>query len=330
MKVKLYIITALFIVSPLIIFSAEYYITKTGLNVRTGPGKKYKVSYTLEKGDEVKLLNKKNQWYEIEYLGNTGYVNSVYLEFSGNKSETEWGELLFDFMHYILTIVLISLLLYYSFIYYLKIRDKKLLESVTHAGRGTPSERDLVLLLLKNGISPQKIFHDLLIKKPENRFSQADVVVLTDVGIIVFEVKDYSGLIYGRGNDYNWTKLVGRQKYHFQNPIKQNNVHIEELKKHIYQFDDIPFYSVIVFYGDCNLKNIKFISDDKNAFIVKSHRVPDLIRDIINKNIPYSYANEQEVIKVLNTAVTNGGIIENQKQHVQNVSDMLGTDRIYD
>lgn len=58
--------------------------------------------------------------------------------------------------------------------------------------------------------------------------SQIDVVVATNVGIIVFEVKDYSGWIYGNGNQQKWTQVLshGREKYRFYNPILQNRSHI--------------------------------------------------------------------------------------------------------
>jgi hypothetical protein len=82
---------------------------------------------------------------------------------------------------------------------YSRIRDKKLLETVTKSNRGTRSERDIVLKLLKSGIPAQTIFHDLYIKKSKGDFSQIDLVVVTKVGIIVFEVKDFSGWIFGDG-----------------------------------------------------------------------------------------------------------------------------------
>ncbi len=74
-----------------------------------------------------------------------------------------------------------------------KIRDRKLLQAVTDLNRGTRSERELILKLLKNGIPAQTIFHDLVLEKSDGKFSQIDVVIATTEGIIVIEVKDYSG-----------------------------------------------------------------------------------------------------------------------------------------
>ncbi len=77
--------------------------------------------------------------------------------------------------------------------------NRKLLESVTQLYRGTDSEKDLVLKLLKYKIHPKAIFHDLYIKKGDRNFSQIDLVVATKVRILVIEVKDYSGWIFGTG-----------------------------------------------------------------------------------------------------------------------------------
>lgn len=127
---------------------------------------------------------------------------------------------------------------------------RELLESVTNEDRGTRAERDLVVALLKNGISPKAIFHDLYVKKQNCGFSQIDLVVATTVGIIVFEVKDYSGWIFGNGNQDKWTQVLayGNWKFRFYNPIKQNENHIRHLKKllvKMYRFI-LLFYSVVI------------------------------------------------------------------------------------
>ncbi len=154
-----------------------------------------------------------------------------------------------------------------------KIRNNKLLKTVTRPHRGTSTERDLVLALLKYGIPAQTIFHDLYVKKPDGNYSQIDLVVATKVGIIVFEVKDYSGWIFGDGRYTQWTQVLayGKQKFRFYNPIKQNNKHIEDLRKLLRLCGNIPFYSIVVFYGNCELKEISFIPE--GTFLVKSTRV---------------------------------------------------------
>lgn len=209
-----------------------------------------------------------------------------------------------------------------------EIRDKKLLETVTKSNRGTRTERDLVLRLLKSGIPAQTIFHDLYVKKYNGNFSQIDLVVATKFGIIVFEVKDFSGWIFGRGHQSQWTQVLayGKRKYRFYNPIMQNNRHIEYVKRQLKQ--NVPFYSIVVFYGDCVLKDVNFVPD--GTFLVKSERVLEVMNLIMKNNQPAQYADKKEVVRVLRESVRNGENVERQIQHVENIKGMLSKHRIFD
>ncbi len=234
------------------------------------------------------------------------------------------------------TIVIILCLFFIVFFVFVKIRqkviakrNKKLLESVTNSNRGTPTERDLVLKLLKSGIPPQTIFHDLYLKKYNDNFSQIDLVIATKVGIIVFEVKNYSGWIFGNGHHQQWTQVLayGREKYRFYNPILQNRKHIEDLKK-LKQFENIPFFSVIAFYGDCTLKEISFVPNE--TFIVKSKRILEVLKIILENNEPVQYNNKRDVVNVLKSAVRNGENSTVEIKHVENIKNMLGKHRVFD
>lgn len=94
-------------------------------------------------------------------------------------------------------LLLIGLILWIAYQIYLKRKERKLIEQVTPITRGEKSERKVILSLLKEGINPKAIFHDLYIQKPNREYTQIDVAVATKAGIIVLEVKDYSGWIFG-------------------------------------------------------------------------------------------------------------------------------------
>ena len=206
---------------------------------------------------------------------------------------------------------------------FVEIRNAKLLRTVTQPDRGTRAERKLVLKLLKSGIHPKAIFHDLYIRNGNGTFSQIDLVVATPVGILVFEVKDYSGWIFGKGYQKQWTQVLayGKGKYRFYNPIMQNRTHINNLQKQLRQFEDIPFFSIIVFYGNSVFKDISFIPD--NTFINKPYHVIDSINLIRNNSPKARYTNKAEVSNVLQRGVSNGANREIRMQHIENVRDML-------
>ena len=238
-----------------------------------------------------------------------------------------------NLIHFVVLMIWIGLGIFLLLIFsaiFIKLRDKKLLNSVTKSNRGTSTERDLVLKLLKLGIPAQSIFHDLYVKKPDGVFSQFDLVVVAKVGIIVFEIKDYSGWIFGNGKNREWTQVLayGQEKYRFYNPIMQNNNHIAALRKKLKQFENIPFYSIVVFYGDCELKDISFVPE--GTFLVRSERIFEVLDIILNKNELALYTDKFEVVRLLKEAVQNGDKMETQTQHIENIKDMLGKHRIFD
>lgn len=62
---------------------------------------------------------------------------------------------------------------------YVKYKERKLIELVTPITRGEWSERRVILNLLKEGINPKAIFHDLYIQKQNGEYTQVDVAVAT-------------------------------------------------------------------------------------------------------------------------------------------------------
>ncbi len=208
--------------------------------------------------------------------------------------------------------------------------NREQIESVTALNRGTWSERDLILELLKNGFKPGAIFHDLYLRKSGGHHTQIDLVLATSVGLIIFEVKDYSGWIFGKGNQSQWTQVLayGRDKYRFYNPVFQNKKHIEDLRKQSKQFNNLPMFSVIVFYGNCQLRDISFIPN--GTYITTARRVLYAVAQIIQNNPPANYTDKHEIIRILRNAVENGAAPEIQEQHAQTIHDMLGKDRIFD
>lgn len=202
---------------------------------------------------------------------------------------------------------------------YFEYQDLKLLKSVTQPNRGTRSERQMVLQLLKNGIPAQAIFHDLYFNNKSGTISQVDLVVATKVGIIVFEIKEYSGWLFGTGDQTNWTQVLayGKEKYQFYNPIIQNQKHIVSIINQLDQFRNIPFYSIIVFFGNCQFKDISNVPEDVS--LIKSWEIKNTIDEIINENQPAKYLNKTEIVNLFKIAVKNGEDEKLREKHFSNV-----------
>jgi hypothetical protein len=220
----------------------------------------------------------------------------------------------------VLFFFILSSLVFYLIYQY--VQDNKLLRTVTQNGRGTWSERNLVLRLLKSGIPSDSIYHDLYVKKNDGTYSQVDLVVVTEVGIVVIEVKKCSGWIYGVGDRKNWAQVLayGKEKYSLYNPIFQNDGHIRTIKNSLPNYLNVPFHSMIVFYGDCKLKKISNVPSD--VLVVKANKAIDTFNDIILK-CPITNFYTDEVVSVLKKGVENGNDLEIQNKHVQNIERML-------
>ena len=66
--------------------------------------------------------------------------------------------------------------------------------------------------------------------------------------------------------------------------------HIDTLKQKIKQPYNIPFFSLIVFYGKSELKKIDYVP--RNTYVVRAHRVFDALDIISNENDSINYLNK--------------------------------------
>ncbi len=215
--------------------------------------------------------------------------------------------------------VMISILRVITIAIYRKIQNDKLLSQVTNKHRGTRTERALVLKMLKSNFDSRVVFHDLYIKKQHNGYAQIDMVVPTKVGILVFEVKNYSGWIFGNCNDHNWTQILGygEYKYRFYNPVKQNRGHILALQSQLQDIGDVPYYSIIVFYGSCELKVVRNVPH--NTIVCYAENVKSAVEEILSTAQMAQYNDKYKVIDVLKEGVRNGSDSQIQKEHLQSI-----------
>ena len=206
----------------------------------------------------------------------------------------------------------------------------ELYEMITSSDRGTPSERHLVSHLLASGFKPTAIYHDLMVESGNGKTTQIDIVIATDVGLIVIEVKDFTGWIFGKGNQDYWTQVsgYGRYKNRFYNPFKQNEGHIKALRGLSPQMATLPMYSLVVFAGDCELKDVNFIPHD--CYLSTFYRSVYAVYDIIDSHPSANYTDRWEVANLLKDAVNRGGDTYLQGQHIYKIHDMLGTNRKYE
>ena len=136
-------------------------------------------------------------------------------------------------------------------------------------------------------------------------YTQVDVAVATKAGIIVFEVKDYSGWIFGSEYQRYWTQSLayGKEKHRFYNPVMQNAGHIKAIRRCLRQNPGIPIFSVIVFFGSSEFKNITCNAD--NTFIIYSRSIRKVVSKILRQP-DANFGNKYEIMNLFTKAVQNG------------------------
>ncbi len=79
--------------------------------------------------------------------------------------------------------------------------------------------------------------------------SHIDHIIITRKGIAVIKTKFHEGKVYGTELEKDWTYITSRnddhRRYYYQNPITQNNEHIEALKRVVGK--DVQYYNILLY-----------------------------------------------------------------------------------
>jgi len=85
--------------------------------------------------------------------------------------------------------------------------------------------------------------------------TQIDHILVSRFGIFVLEAKHYTGWIFGSPGAPQWTQVIYRNRYTFQNPIHQNRKHVAAVERLLEFLPPEQFHSVVVFTGDAIFKS---------------------------------------------------------------------------
>jgi hypothetical protein len=101
----------------------------------------------------------------------------------------------------------------------------------------------------------------------------------------------------------------------------QNQKHIEAIINQDDQYKNIPFFSVVVFFGNCEFKDISAVP--KDVYLIKSWEVNDIVEKILSDNQPAKYVNKLKIVELFNQAVKNGDDDIIREKHFSNIKSML-------
>ena len=175
--------------------------------------------------------------------------------------------------------------------------------------KGKSGERT-VANRLRQGLSEEYIIlNDVYLPLADGTTTQIDHIVVSQYGIFVIETKSYSGWIFGDEKSAQWSQSIYRTKSRFQNPLRQNYLHICALSERL-GIDKAFFHNVVAFTGDCTFKT------EMPANVVYSRRAADFIRSFTTPMIRESQVAEvADAISKWQEAVGE----EQRKAHVANL-----------
>jgi len=121
------------------------------------------------------------------------------------------------------------------------------------------------------------VFTNVYLDNKNTDHTEVDVIALSNHGIYVFEMKNYSGYIYGSEKDQYWTQVLNKySKHKFYNPLRQNYAHIKAIEKYL-ELNENEIIPVVVFSNNSKLSKINV---KKENHIIQ---IKDLNR-LINSN----------------------------------------------
>ena len=198
-------------------------------------------------------------------------------------------QLLFQLLPFFLIFAVIIALYYfwtnskYIKTEYFKITHNKFLKVLLN--KGLYGEY-LTYKYLRNMDGYHKFLFNVYLPKVNGETTEIDVLFISQSGIFVFESKNYSGWIFGKENQRQWTMTLPSgnksQKFHFLNPIMQNELHIKWLKASLSGYEGIAYHSIIAFSDRCTLKKIELT--EHKAEVIKRSSVKRCVEKISKQN----------------------------------------------
>lgn len=109
-------------------------------------------------------------------------------------------------------------------------------------------------VVLKNFGPPDYHLINHVTLQMEDGTTQVDHILVSRYGVFVIETKDYKGWIFGGAKQKNWTQVLFRVKYRFQNPIHQNMRHVRAVQHLLNFLPPGAIKSVVVFTGEAEFR----------------------------------------------------------------------------
>ncbi|MGL5617956.1 MAG: nuclease-related domain-containing protein [Metamycoplasmataceae bacterium] len=119
-----------------------------------------------------------------------------------------------------------------------------------------------------------------MFKYDKNKIFEVDGILITPRALIIIEVKNISGIIEGKGVEKTWFKVMGTKRHPINNPIVQNDKHIE----HVLAITKlkVPMLSLIIF--DSRTEKLRMTDIPSHVLVIKVEDIESSL-DLINDQL---------------------------------------------
>ena len=156
-------------------------------------------------------------------------------------------------------------------------------------------------------------FHDVIIPS-DNGTTQVDHVLVSPFGLFIVETKNLKGWIYGSESQSKWTQVVYKNKYSFQNPLKQTYRQKKVLSKFL-DLNESHIETVVCFVGDSKFKT----ELPSNVLSSGLGRYIKQFQDTVLSN--------DEFERICGLLISTEGKISN-REHIQSLHDRHTSDTV--
>ncbi|MBI3774725.1 MAG: NERD domain-containing protein [Gammaproteobacteria bacterium] len=109
-----------------------------------------------------------------------------------------------------------------------------------------------------------------------------DYLLLTPAGIVVLDLQDYNGFIFGGPNIDQWTQMVRQRGYKFENPLHQNAWRLQIIRSFV---KDAPLIGKVVFSSVSQFpkgipEGVSHVStlNEELALLFDNKEMPEIVR----------------------------------------------------
>lgn len=114
-----------------------------------------------------------------------------------------------------------------------------------------------------------------------------DYLLLTPSGIVVLDLQDYNGFIFGGPNIDQWTQMIRQRGYKFENPLHQNAWRLQIIRSFV---EDAPLLGKVVFSSVSQFPkgipegvlHVSTLSQDL-AQLINNKEMPEIVRKAWDK-----------------------------------------------